>query len=113
MHGIVKEQVKLEKNEMEIKAPQSEIKYPAKVSSITKYSDNIMRRKRGLEFSPPSLDTAIGVGDNNCNDPELFPQKPVRARGRACQLRKTIQELFISEDVLRTNNDAENTKAFR
>lgn len=71
-----------------------------------------MRRKEDLS-PPPSLDTAIGVRHNNCNDLELFPQKPVRARGRACQLRKTIQELFISEDVLRTNNDAENTKAFR
>lgn len=32
VHGIVKEQVELEKNEIEIKALQSEMEYPAKVS---------------------------------------------------------------------------------
>lgn len=57
MPAIVKESVKLGKNELEVEARQSEMKEPAKVPLITKYSDNLMRREEDLIPRPPPLPT--------------------------------------------------------
>lgn len=47
---------------MEIKALQSEMKYPAKVSLITKYSDSLMRREEDLISFPRHLTQLLELG---------------------------------------------------